>query len=153
LLRAGADIDEKDGEGLIPVEVTGAFVAVANDVRKEGDEEPNLFHTDMIMQTVILQRDRAIELKNKRNFFFGRKDYNKALKLYEQALVQLGYEFPLAKATVYSNRSQCYLFLPDFDSAKREAQRALDSDDTNEKAQHRLRKADEGLGLTDDAET
>jgi hypothetical protein len=41
-----------------------------------------------------------------------------------------------------------------FASAKGEAQRrALDSDDTNEKAQHRLRKVDEGLGLTDDAET
>jgi tetratricopeptide (TPR) repeat protein len=104
------------------------------------------------MQTVILQRDRAIELKNKGNSFFGRRGY-KALKLYEQALVEFGYEFPLAKATVYSNRSQCYLFLRDFDSAKRGAQRALDSDDTNEKAQHRLRKADEGLGLTDDAET
>lgn len=86
------------------------------------------------------------DLKQEGNQCFAKKDYLKAIELYDQASKVLP-EGAVEKADLVSNKAACYLLLKRFKDAAKEASNALQLQPNHLKALQRRAKAYESQGL------
>ena len=88
---------------------------------------------------------RLLELKEKGNEYFKKKEYESAVREYSES-IHLGVHHKSVLATVLSNRAACYLKLEKYEDCKDDCKAVLEIDGSHKKAYYRLAQAEEKLG-------